>query len=1028
MGIRLGALLVLVVALAACVSAPPERGAREMSEDVLYVNLLWHQHQPLYFKDPDTGVYSRPWVRVHATKSYYDMAAILRDYPEVRATFNLTPVLLRQLEDYTNGAKDIYWVLAEKHPSELTDSEKQFILERFFDANHDNLIGKFPKYTELLERRAAIDTRTLEGLAAFSEQDYMDLQVFFNLVWFDPSFLEEEPLASLVAKGGNFEQSDKAIIFAQARRVISRVVDVHRELQDAGQIEVITTPYAHPILPLIFNTRLAATGDPTAELPAEFYYPGDAVAHLERSVEIYRENFGRDPRGLWPAEGSVAQEIVKMVGDAGYQWMASGEQVLAKSLGLEGFVRDATDTVTNADALYRPYIVQPSRGEPVTIVFRDLRLSDLIGFEYSGTPGRAAAADLMARLERIRQRLIEETGDSGGPHLVSIILDGENAWEHYPNDGRVFLNALYEMLSESETVQTTTVPEFMEAFPEQRAIEDLWPGSWFSSDFSTWIGEREETKAWNMLGQVRNFLALYDQRGRRETTPERLELALDYMYLAEGSDWFWWYGSDQESGNDEYFDRAYRELLANVFRALGEPVPDYVNVPIIPARPAPPAKRPMALFTPEMDGSIGQDWESGGYYRATGSAQARASDLLDRLSYGFDAESLHIGVEAATDLEAALRAGPLQLYLAYPGQGAVSPFVDGTGSSLVGFDASLYIELGPDGLSLNRFTGDDWEAVDHEVAWRIDGRSSELRIPLATFGDMESGDEFRFALFRVEASGVTDQLPSDGPGRANVPELGGGRVVFAVEDPAQDDHGPGSYTYPTDSVFTPGSYDIRRFVVEEEERYYKFTVDVNAPIQNPWGSGINLSIQTFDIYIDTDPGAGTGARKLLEGRNAAMPAEYGWEYALWVEGWNQKIMIPADPTDRESAPVEMSGAPLRVRVDSDNGRVIIRVPRESLSLDLPLENYGYTVALLGQDGFPSAGVRRVRDVNPTSAQWRAGGAPDDINHTRILDMAVPAGVFPTQEELLSDYASVSGGSRDDLTADDLPVAHVIVVE
>ena len=1012
---RMGFMLGTVALLSACGQA----------EDVLYVNLVWHQHQPLYYQDPETGVYSRPWVRVHATKSYYDMAAILQDYPEVKATFNLTPVLLRQIDDFNNGAKDRYWVLAEKHPSELTNEEKQFVLERFFDANYDNLIGKFPRYEELLERRQAIDTRTLDGINSFSEQDYMDLQVLFNLAWFDPMFQEEEPLASLVAKGEGFDQEDKAILFAQVREVMRKVVPIHRELQDAGQIQVTTTPYAHPILPLIFSTNIAAQNDPTAELPEEFYYPGDAVAHLEKSVEIYRERFGREPVGLWPAEGSVASEIVKMVGDAGYEWMASGEQVLAKSLGIDGFVRDSSDTVTNADALYRPYIVQPSRGEPVTIVFRDLRLSDLVGFEYSGTPGEAAAADMIRRLESIKARLEEETGGEGGPHLVSIILDGENAWEHYPNDGKEFLNALYRMLSESEMLETTTVTEFMESFPDQRRIEDLWPGSWFSSDYSTWIGEREETKAWNMLGRVRSFLALYDQRGRRETTPERLEQALDYMYLAEGSDWFWWYGSDQDSGQDEYFDEAFRELLANVFRSLDEPVPDYLRVPIIPERAEAPQQRPGGVFTPTVDGTQTPDeWSLAGYYQATGSAQARAADVFDRLSYGFDTERFHLHLQTAAPLQEILARGPLQLYIGYPGQVHTASFVDAGETELIGFDASVYLELDSEGTRLVRRTADEtWESFPAGLLAARDNRAAEISIPLEAFGDLESGDELRFAAFAVEASGVTDSLPSGGPGQTNLPDLGGGVLVLEIDDPQGDDYGPGTYEYPTDSVFGPGVYDVTRFTVEEEEEYIKFTVALAGAIQNSWDSPINLSVQTIDIYLDLDPGAGTGARTLLEGRNAALPPDYGWEYALWVEGWNQKVLTPSDPGDPASAPVEMSGSPLRVRVDLDGGTVIIRMPKEILPTNTDPESIGYTAAVLGQEGFPSTGVRRVRDVGRTAGQWVFGGAPDNVNHTRIIDMVMPETASPDQAELLSEYEAAQG-QVSDLSPDQFPRAYV----
>ena len=1004
----------------------PEAAPERLEDDVLYVNLLWHQHQPLYYKDPATGVYSRPWVRVHATKDYYDMAAILREYPEVKATFNLTPVLLLQLDDFNAGAKDIYWVLAEKHPSELTNEERQFILERFFDANHDNVIGPFPRYTELLRRREEIDTRSLEGINSFSEQDYLDLQVLFNLAWFDPMFLEAEPLKALVDKGRDYSQEDKVMLFDQVRHVLSQVVAIHRELQDAGQIQVITTPFAHPILPLIFSTNIAAENDPTAELPTEFYYPRDAMAHLERSVEIYRDHFGRDPVGLWPAEGAVAQEIVKMVSDAGYRWMATGEHVLAKSLGIESFVRDSSDTVVEADALYRPYIVQAGRSEPVAMVFRDLRLSDLLGFEYSGTPGEAAAADLMRRLENIRRRLTEETGGEGGPHLVSIILDGENAWEHYPNDGKTFFHALYRMLSESETVRTTTVTEFMEAFPDQRVIEDLWPGAWFSSDYSTWIGEREETKAWNLLGKVRNYLALYDMRNRRQTTPERLEEALTFMYLAEGSDWFWWYGSDQDSGVDEYFDLGFRELLTNVFRALDDPVPDYLRIPIIPERAEPPAQRPSGTFTPTVDGTISEhEWANAGYYRGTGDAQARASDVLDVLRYGFDTERFHFAIETGSPLSEALNHSSIHLYIGYPGQIALAPFVNAPGAELIGFDSSIYLDISQDGVSVVRRTRDEEWLVGGETIDAVFGaRSVEASVPLALFGDLESGDEISFAAFMIESGGVFNTLPSSGPGRTNLPDLGGGVLVLRVEDPIGDDHGPGTFAYPTDSVFPPGVFDLREFLVEEEEKYLKFSVDLAGSVRNPWGSAINLSVQTIDIYIDLDPGAGTGARLLLEGRNAALPAEFGWEYAIWVEGWHQKVLVPASPDDPTSPPVEISGSPLKVRIDGDAGKIVIRLPKEILPDGIDPVALGYTLAVLSQEGYPSAGVRRVRDVLAVTGQWQLGGAPNDVNHTRIVDMAVPVDAAVSQESLLSDYEGITGRQMDELSPDDFPAAYV----
>lgn len=345
-------------AIASTATATPVPTAIPTGEEPLYVSLVWHQHQPLYYKDPQTGIYTRPWVRVHATKDYYDMAATVAKYPNVHVTFNLTPVLIRQLDDFIAGAKDIYWVMAEKPADQLTDDDRRFILQRFFDAN-PKIIARFPRYQELADKRKGADPDLIDAaLKSFTTQDFRDLQVLFNLAWFDPDFLARAPLKALVDKGHDFAEADKQPLFAQALEIIKGIVPLHKDLQDKGQIEVITTPYAHPILPLLYDTNLELVGNSAAIMPDRFSYPNDAIAQLKKSVEIYQRHYGRAPRGLWPGEGAVAQEIVKMVGDAGYRWMATGEQVLAKSIGLDSFTRDSADTVQQADQLYQPYVVE----------------------------------------------------------------------------------------------------------------------------------------------------------------------------------------------------------------------------------------------------------------------------------------------------------------------------------------------------------------------------------------------------------------------------------------------------------------------------------------------------------------------------------------------------------------------------------------------------------------------------------------------------------------------------------------------
>jgi alpha-amylase/alpha-mannosidase (GH57 family) len=1003
---RLALALALVVrtAVGAAADVAAKGDIAAPSGDVLYLNLVWHQHQPLYYKD--AGVYTRPWARVHATKDYYDMAAMLQQYPDVHVTFNLTPVLIRQLDDLAAGTKDAYQVAAEKPAAKLTDADRLFILQRFFDANWTNVIARFPRYQELLTKRGgSTDAAIAAAVPRFTEQDFLDLQVWFNLAWFDPDFLSAQPLKALVDKGRGFTESDKKIVFDKAREVVGKVIPLHKALQEKGQIEVITTPYAHPILPLIYASDFAAKGDPSAALPTRFSWPNDAIAQVKKAVEVYRQHFGRAPRGMWPGEGSVGQDIVKMVADNGFRWMASGEQVLAKSIGKAAFTRSSRDVVSEADDLYRPYYVQHANGPKVAVFFRDLRLSDLLGFEYSGTPGEAAADDFMARLEAIRARLAEQ--GAAGPHVVSVILDGENAWENYPNDGKAFLNALYRKLSEATTVRTVTPSEYLAKFPEQRTIDSLWYGCWFTPDFTTWIGEPEENLAWEYLGRTRTALGQYDLYKKKTTTPEKLAKALDAMYLAEGSDWFWWYGTDQDSGNDRYFDDAFRALLKEVYVALGEPVPDYVRVPIIQPAAVQGSKEAEGLFSPTVDGAAAAgEWGRAGLLAPT-------SDHLAGIRWGFDADRVYFSIETAKDLAAYGKGAALQLYLSSPLQANGTAITPRKG--VLSLRAGFVVDVPAGGAAVlrafNQF--DEWKDLKPAgFAAAAGARTVEIAVPLSVFGELGTGDAL-YAQVVLSRPGADIAFAPGGPLTLRLPDLGTTKPVLTIADPAGDDHGPGGYTYPTDTVFEKGVFDIERFSVSQNDQNLVLQFTVAGPVANPWNSGIGLSVQTFDVYIDVDPGAGTGSRRLLEGRNASLANGNGWEYAVWVEGWHQKLIVP----DANGKPVEVAGSPVKVIVNAAKREVTILVSKKALAGLDPLKA-GYVGVLASQDGYPAAGVRRIREVLAASAQWRIGGAPADTNHTRILDVAWPAEATPVQEQFLSAYPASQESGMDALGPDD----------
>lgn len=984
-------------------SVPKPTETYKPGEEPIYLTIIWHQHQPLYFKDPQTGVYIRPWVRLHATKDYVDMAAILREYPEIHVTFNLTPSLIKQLDDMAGGTKDLYQVHAEIPANQLTETQKQFILDRFFDINR-RIIARFPRFEELLRKRDASQF----PLEEFTTQDFLDLQVLFNLAWVDPDWLAQEPLATLVKKGRDFAEEDKRIVFSEHLRLIREVIPIHRQLQEEGQIEITMTPYAHPILPLLVTTDLARKALPDVELPStRFVYGQDAVAQIELGVQFYQDHFGVRPKGMWPAEGAVAQEIVTMVAKNGIQWMASDEGVLAKSLGFDSFTRDQNELVVEADKLYHPYYVQGKEGDPVAIIFRDVFISDKVGFTYSGMEGKAAASDFINRIHAIRKAL--KTKGVEGPHLVSVILDGENAWEHYDNDGKVFLHSLYRLLSDDPLIVTVTPSEFLEIAPEQPTIEELWAGSWINHDFATWIGEEEENTAWEYLAAARTHLQKYITGSlKNKVDAQTLDQAKLWMYAAEGSDWFWWYGTDQNSGNDEIFDQQFRDTLKQIYFTLGDEPPRFLDVPIIPQLAVTADRPSSALISPIIDGTIQEDeWAAAGLYSVPGMLKPTARSVFENMVFGFDSKNLYLGFTLADEYSLDSQRSNVEIYINIPGGGVTNNF--SRGGNLLGFPAEKLVTLTLERgkvveAKLYAARGDEtWEYEQEIYVFGLGVNHLELSLPLELLGNADSGDRITMRAFFSDLEDTNGefayddivQIPGRGPAELVVPDLGTTTLVLSISDPEGDDYGPGSYTYPLDAVFTPGNFDVLNFSVgyDQDEIIFKFTL--RGPVDNPWGSPNGLSLQTLDIYIDKD-GDGRGGKVMLPGRNLSLAEGYAWDYAITAEGWTPGIFVPG-----ENGPQQVATAnEFLILADPGKREVTIRVPKAILG-DNP-GSWKFGAVVLSQEGFPSAGVMRVRDVLPVAEQWRVGGAPPGVtNHTRVIDLVWP--IPGDQEAWLSDF-------------------------
>jgi len=553
----------------------------------LHLALMWHQHQPIY-KDYShasaQGSYTQPWVRLHALRDYYAMAALLAAHPKLHLTINLTPALLWQLEDYLeHGATDKALELSQKPAEDLSSSERDFILNTFFDANWHHQIYPQPRYKELFEQRASAQ--------AFSLQDLRDLQMWFNLSWFAHEFRMDEVTLStgetvsvhrFVEQQQGFSASDIEMMIAEQYKLMRAVVPIHRSLQDKGQLEIATTPFYHPILPLLFDSDQATIDRPGTHHPRRFAYPEDAVAQITKAVTFYKTLFGQSPRGMWPAEGAVSQAVIPLFANAGLSWIATDKGVLAKS-GRWGYNTD------DPEVLCQPYRAQEADAV-ISIFFRDSQLSDEIGFHYQAySDARAAARDF---LRQVRQRFAAQL-EQDHDHVLSVILDGENAWGAFYDDARPFLHALYQELEQAEDIVTVTFSECLEGNPErglkghlltlQRRVHDLFTGSWIDEngsapgvDLGTWIGEAEENHAWELLTEAREVLE------RSGANPTSHAAAFEALYRAEGSDWFWWFGDDQDSGHDAQFDDLFRCHLKNIYRGLELDPPEHLNVPIVP--------------------------------------------------------------------------------------------------------------------------------------------------------------------------------------------------------------------------------------------------------------------------------------------------------------------------------------------------------------------------------------------------------------------------------------------------------------
>ncbi|MGE5945346.1 MAG: glycoside hydrolase [Betaproteobacteria bacterium] len=547
---------------------------------------LWHMHQPDYRRQ-DTGEFVLPWVLLHAIKDYADMARHLERHPGVRCTVNFVPVLLDQIDDYADQLATGQWrdpllrIAARPDPESLTRDERAWLLDMAFRCHAPTMLEPFAPYRRLRDLFAFVKAQDASASSYLSGRYHTDLATWFLLAWSGESLRRESGIVpELMAKGDTFELADRERLLAGLGDVVRNLVPRYRALAERGQIELSCTPAHHPLAPLMLDFKSAREAWPESPLPHSPAYPGGrsrVEAHLTEARTSHERRFGREPAGLWPAEGALSMPFLKQIAESGFQWTASSHGVLRHSAG--------SDADTGV-----PWQAPEGIPADITLFFRNEKLSDLIGFEYANWHGRDAAQHFMVELEAI---------DQADPRtLIPVFLDGENAWEYYPYNAWYFFSDLYSALENHPTIRTVTLGQASsEHRTRRRRLPQLTAGSWVYGTLSTWIGNPDKNRAWDLLCETKLCADRVLESGHLSAR-ERVEV-LRRLAVCESSDWFWWLGDYNSPQSVASFDNLFRDNLKSLYRLMRLPLPQSLEHPISHGGGSPESGGTMRRATPD---------------------------------------------------------------------------------------------------------------------------------------------------------------------------------------------------------------------------------------------------------------------------------------------------------------------------------------------------------------------------------------------------------------------------------------------
>lgn len=600
----------------------------------LSIAFVWHMHQPVYQLNADED-YLMPWVRLHAVKDYLDMLLVLNDFKNLKLNFNLVPLLLDSLMEY--GEKDFHDIhsrLTVTDVSELTNDDKEFILNNFFDVNYSTMVLPYDEYHKLHHKRFVSAHNDVND---FSPQEYSDIMAWFNLVWIDPVYKDKYPeIKKLIQKGKNYTLEDRVEIIEIHRQIIRSILPTYKKFLDKGRIEITTSPYYHTILPILLDAKSCQKRFSSEENPVEkLNMEEDAKFQVKAALNRMEQIFGKRPKGIWPSEHCVSPETLDLLKELGVEWAISDEGILASSLKVD-FVRDFRGYLEDPYYLTKAYQYK-TKNSKIKMIFRDAAFPNLIGFEYANLEPKAAASDLFDRIKVIQNKLQSSPDEN---HLLTIAMNGENCWENYKEDGAIFLKKLYSLIAHDDSLETVLISDYLEKEKNYKELKTIHSGSWINKNFQNWIDEPVKNQAWLYLKNVREDFCKF---AKAYPNHPNINEAYKEILLTQGSDWFWWYGEPNDSGKDHVFDYLFREHLKNVYKFFDAESPEYLNNPLV-SIVTKPSRYPKKAISPSINGSdeAEDEWMNAGCIDIPEGPVLHENKLFNKICYGADKHNFYL--------------------------------------------------------------------------------------------------------------------------------------------------------------------------------------------------------------------------------------------------------------------------------------------------------------------------------------------------------------------------------------------------